>query len=156
MLILTGEFGGPGVEKPGHGLVQPILLSDLAHRAADAIDIGGRWLLVVAAHPIQEIYLCIESFAAGEDLPKPCAGMVTEVPQERFRGTVDIAEKYQADGEGARRQADDGQILRRLIVENHKAREMQAIECAKGDQRIARVGKAVRLVHRGEQAAQPG
>jgi hypothetical protein len=32
---------------------------------------------------------------------------------------------------------------------------MQAIECAKGDQRIGRIGKAVRLVHRGKQIAQP-
>ena len=86
MRILGSELGGLGVEVAGDRLVQRILLPDLAHRAADAIDIGGGGLLVVPAHPVQEIGLGIEAFAAGEDLPKPGVRPTTEIRQEHIGG----------------------------------------------------------------------
>jgi hypothetical protein len=126
----------------------------LAHGAANPVHISGRGRPLVRDHPRQQVGTGSEAFAVREDLAQAVSGTLRELGEQFARWPVAIAEQGQAGRQAEPRLAMGFEVGHQRIVQQHQAREVQALEHAERQHGVVRVGHAGLGVHRTQQRTQ--
>ena len=140
--FVAGECCCVGIEVDGRRVEQRRFLADLAHDAAGPLHVVGGDRRLVAQHPVQDVGAIGRAAAMREDAAQAGLTVAGEVGKNILGKTVTVGEQRERRRQRRRGQVVERNFVRRRVLRDQEADEMQPLEPAERHQRIVLIGAA--------------